>query len=69
MSAIEALEVEGKELPTSIFSEDFLVKRGWCTVAKGRKGHNQPHEIYYGALRFFSTSDKRIPADFSVILR
>ncbi|GAA5964203.1 hypothetical protein JCM3765_002768 [Sporobolomyces pararoseus] len=47
MSAIEALELEGKELPTSIFSQDSLVNRGWCTVAKGRKGHNEPHEIYF----------------------
>ncbi|GAA5989855.1 hypothetical protein JCM5350_006588 [Sporobolomyces pararoseus] len=47
MSAIEALELEGKELPTSIFSPDFLVKRGWCTVAEGRRGHSKPHEIYY----------------------
>ncbi|GAA5908557.1 alpha/beta fold hydrolase [Sporobolomyces salmoneus] len=47
MSAIEALELEGKQLPNSIFSPDYLVKRGWCTVAQGRRGIKEPHEIYY----------------------
>ncbi|GAA6019356.1 hypothetical protein JCM11491_000906 [Sporobolomyces phaffii] len=46
MSAIEALELE-RDLPTSIFSPNHLVRRGWCTVAKDSARAATPHEIYY----------------------
>ncbi|GAA5828729.1 hypothetical protein JCM5353_002870 [Sporobolomyces roseus] len=46
MSAISALSPQ-RDLPTTIFSPDFLVKRGWCSVAKDPKRAAEPHELYY----------------------
>ncbi|GAA5938014.1 alpha/beta fold hydrolase [Sporobolomyces koalae] len=46
MSAIEALAVE-KTLPTSIFSPEKLVRRGWCPVATDPTRAAKPHELYY----------------------
>ncbi|GAA5888792.1 hypothetical protein JCM16303_003014 [Sporobolomyces ruberrimus] len=46
MSALDSVSLE-RDLPTSIFSPDYLVKRGWCTIAKGHSRAAKPHEIYY----------------------
>ncbi|GAA6062271.1 hypothetical protein JCM10212_000931 [Sporobolomyces blumeae] len=46
MSAVDA-NAPVRRLPTSIFSADNLVKRGWCTVATDPQRAPRPHEIYY----------------------
>jgi len=59
MSEISALALQ-RDLPTSIFSPSYLVRRGWCTVAKDPGRAAEPHEIYYGQFPLIRSSWRKL---------